>query len=236
MSARGLFVTGTDTGVGKTLVACALTRALTALGLKVAVLKPVASGALRTPQGLRNEDALSLAACANVGQTYEEVNRYCFEPPISPHIAADEARISIDTGLIAGDFRAMAARADWVVAEGAGGWLAPLGAEQTMADLAAALPAQVLLVVGLRLGCLNHAALTRAAIRERGVACAGWIASAMDPHLARAEENLASLTRSLGEPPLEVVPYQGAQAPPLLLAQAAAQLTQRELKHLRRLE
>ena len=235
MSAHGLFVTGTDTGVGKTLVACALTRALTGLGLKVAVLKPVASGALRTPQGLRNADALSLLACANLGQSYEEVNRYCFEPPISPHIAAEEAKIRIDTGLIAADFRALSARADWVVAEGAGGWLAPLGDTQTMADLAAALPAQVLLVVGLRLGCLNHAALTRAAIRERGLPCAGWIASSLDPHLERAQENLATLTRCLGEPPLEVVPFQSADAPAARLTEAAARLT-RGLKHLRRLE
>lgn len=236
MSASGLFVTGTDTGVGKTLIACALTRALAALGLKVGVLKPVASGSLRTPEGLRNEDALNLAGCANLGQTYPEVNRYCFEPPISPHIAADEANIRIDTGLIAEDFRSLASRADWVVAEGAGGWLAPIGPQETMADLAAALPAQVLLVVGLRLGCLNHAALTRAAIRERSIACAGWIASALDPQFARAQENLATLTRALGEPPLEIVPYQAPGAPPLLLAQAAAQLTQRGLKHLRRLE
>jgi dethiobiotin synthetase len=236
MSARGLFVTGTDTGVGKTLVACGLTRALVALGHKVAVLKPVASGSLLTAQGLRNEDALALAACANIGQRYEEVNRYCFEPPISPHIAADEAKVSIDTGLIVNDFRALAARADWVVVEGAGGWLAPIGAEATMADLAASLEAQVLLVVGLRLGCLNHAALTRAAIRDRGLACAGWIASSLDPDLARAQENLATLTRTLGEAPLELVPHQSPGAPPLVLAQAAAQLTQRGLKHLRRLE
>ena len=125
MSARGLFVTGTDTGVGKTLIACALVRALAAGGLRVGVLKPVASGSQATPEGLRNEDALLLGACANLGQTYAEVNRYCFEPPVSPHIAADEAKVSIDIDLIADDFRRLAARADWVVAEGAGGWYAP---------------------------------------------------------------------------------------------------------------
>jgi dethiobiotin synthetase len=224
VSARGLFVTGTDTGVGKTLIACALVRALTARHFRVGVLKPVASGSLRTPEGLRNEDALALAACANLGQTYSEVNRYCFEPPISPHIAADEANISIDTGLVAGDFRALAARADWVVAEGAGGWYAPIGPRQTMADLAAALPAQVLLVVGLRLGCLNHAALSREAIGARGLAFAGWVASAVDAEFARPRENLAALTRALGAPPLEVVPHQIPGARPLLLAQAAARL------------
>jgi dethiobiotin synthetase len=224
VSARGLFITGTDTGVGKTLVACGLVRALTAPGLRVAVLKPVASGSLRTPAGLRNEDALALRACANIGQSYEEVNRYCFEPAISPHIAADEVRVSIDIDLIAGDFRALQARADWVVAEGAGGWLAPLGPDQTMADLASALPAAVLLVVGVRLGCLNHAVLTRQAIRAAGVPFAGWIASIVDPQLERAPQNLATLARTLGEPALEIVPYRQADAPPLLLRAAAARL------------
>jgi dethiobiotin synthetase len=223
MSARGLFVTGTDTGVGKTLVACGLVRALAAAGLRVGVLKPIASGSLRTPEGLRNEDALALAACANLGQTYGQVNRYCFEPPISPHIAADEAGISIDVDLIAGDYRNTAARADWVVTEGAGGWYAPIGPTRTMADLAAALPAAVLLVVGLRLGCLNHAALTREAIGARGVPFAGWVASALDPEFARAAENLAALTRVLGEP-LAVIPHRRPGAPPLVLAQAAARL------------
>ena len=223
MSARGLFVTGTDTGVGKTLVACGLVRALTGAGLKVGVLKPIASGSLRTAAGLRNEDALALIACANLGQTYEEVNRYCFEPPIAPHIAADEARIAIDIDLISGDYRKAAARADWVVTEGAGGWYAPIGPTKTMADLAGALPGAVLLVVGLRLGCLNHAALTREAIAARRVPFAGWIASAVDPDFARAAENLAALTRVLGAP-LEVIPQQRPGAPPLVLAQAAARL------------
>jgi dethiobiotin synthetase len=224
MSARGLFVTGTDTGVGKTLVACGLVRALTARGLRVGVLKPVASGSLRTPQGPRNEDALALAACANLGQSYTEVNRYCFEPPISPHIAADEAHTTIDTDLIAGDLQGLARRADWVVTEGAGGWYAPIGPEKTMADLAAALGSPVLLVVGLRLGCLNHAALSREAIAARGLACAGWVASAVDADFARPQENLAALTRALGEPPLEVVPHRGPGTAALCLAQAAAQL------------
>ena len=224
MSARGLFVTGTDTGVGKTLVACGLVRALTRAGHRVGVLKPVASGSLRTPRGLENEDALALAACANLGQSYPEVNRYCFEPPISPHIAANEVGIAIDIDLIASDFRKLAARADWVVAEGAGGWYAPVGPTETMADLAAALPARVLMVVGLRLGCLNHAALTRAAIRARGLPFAGWIASAVDPDFAYAGENLATLVCSLGEPPLELVPHQRPGAPAPVLGQAAAQL------------
>ena len=225
--ARTLFVTGTDTGVGKTLVACGLVRALVQRGERVAVLKPVASGALATPAGLRNEDALALGACANCGQSYEEINPYCFEPAISPHIAADEAHISIDIGRIRDNYDRLAARADWVVVEGAGGWLAPLGPAQSMADLALRLPVAVLLVVGLRLGCLNHAALTRQGIATAGAPFAGWVASALDPHLARAAQNLAALERSLGEPPLERVAYLGTAPGALVLAQAAQRLARR---------
>src|SRR4029077_5505559 len=152
VTARGLFVTGTDTGVGKTLIACALVRGLVASGLQVAVMKPVASGAGRTSQGLRNADALALAECANVPQHYEEVNPFCFEPAISPHIAAEDAGIRIDIGRILQVYRGIAARADWVIVEGAGGWLAPVGEHESMADIARALALPVLLVVGLKLG------------------------------------------------------------------------------------
>jgi dethiobiotin synthetase len=237
MSAHGLFVTGTDTGVGKTLVACGLTRGLVALGYRVAVLKPIASGAERTADGLRNADALALAACANAGQDYAHINPYCFEPAISPHIAANEAGIAIDTRKIREVYDSLAARADWVVVEGAGGWLAPIGGARTMADLCAALPAAALLVVGLRLGCLNHAALTRLAMREAGVPYAGWIASHIDPTLARVEENVATLTHILSGSALARVPHLSeAAAASLSLREAAALLAQRELKHLSRLE
>ena len=161
MSARGVFITGTDTGVGKTVVACALVRGLRAQGLRVAVMKPVASGAQRTPDGLRNADALALAASAGYEGPYEDLNPYCFEPPISPHIAAKEAGIEIDTSKIRHVYDTLAASADWVVVEGAGGWFAPLNERQTMADIAWGLTMPALLVVGLKLGCLNHAHLTR---------------------------------------------------------------------------
>ncbi len=164
MSARGIFVTGTDTGVGKTVVACALARGLRAQGLKVAVMKPVASGSDLTPRGLRNADALALAAAAGYDGPYQELNPYCFEPPISPHIAAKEAGIEIDVGMIRRVYDQLALGMDWVVVEGAGGWFAPLNERQTMADLAWALTIPALLVVGLRLGCLNHAHLTQLGI------------------------------------------------------------------------
>ena len=221
MKTRGFFVTGTDTGVGKTVVSAALTRALVARGLRVAVMKPIASGSDQTPQGLRNSDALALMAAANVPAPYEVVNPYCFLPPISPHIAAHEAGVAIDLTLLRSRFDSLAAAGDCVIVEGAGGWLAPISDTATMADLAAALALPVLLVAGLRLGCLNHSLLTRESLRTGGAAFAGWIANAIDPHFDRPGENLATLTARLGEPPLACVPFLAqADATPDLSAAA----------------
>lgn len=230
MSARGLFITGTDTGVGKTVIACALVRGLRALGARVAVMKPVASGSQVTPLGLRNEDAVALAEAAGFEGRYEELNPYCFEPPISPHIAAKEAGIEIDTSKIRQIYDSMAARADWVVVEGAGGWFAPLNERQTMADLAWALTVPALMVVGMRLGCLNHAHLTRLGIESHGVTFGGWVANSIDPQLARPQENLASLERRLGVAPLAQVPFRHrAEAAPLVLEDAARFLSRGSL-------
>jgi dethiobiotin synthetase len=205
--AKGWFVTGTDTGVGKTLIAAALTRALVARGLRVAVMKPVASGSDPTANGPRNSDALTLMAAANVTAPYEVVNPYCFLPAIAPHIAAREAGVIIDLALLRSRFDSLANGADCVIVEGAGGWLAPLGDTAAMADLPATLSLPVLLVVGLRLGCLNHALLTRESVLGRGMAFAGWIANGIDPHFERAAENLATLAARLGAPPLAGVPF-----------------------------
>ncbi|HEY6515832.1 MAG TPA: dethiobiotin synthase [Steroidobacteraceae bacterium] len=222
--AQGWFITGTDTGVGKTLVAAALTRALAARGLRVAVMKPVASGSEPTAEGLRNSDALTLMAAANVTAPYEVVNPYCFLPPISPHIAAREAGMVIDLTLLRSRFDSLAKAADCVIVEGAGGWLAPLGDAAVMADLPATLSLPVLLVVGLRLGCLNHALLSRESLARRGAAFAGWIANGIDPHFERAAENLATLSAHLDGPPLARIPFlaPGLSAPDL--RQAAAKL------------
>lgn len=224
MKSKGFFVTGTDTGVGKTVAAAALTRALIARGRRVAVMKPVASGSDPTPAGLRNSDALTLMAAANVRVPYEVVNPYCFLPPISPHIAAREAGATIDLALLRSRFDILAAASDCVIVEGAGGWLAPISERATMAELAAALSLPVLLVVGLRLGCLNHALLTRESLAARGTAFAGWIANAIEPHFDRAAENLATLIARLGEPPLAHVPFleRGEAAPDL--SEAAGKL------------
>jgi dethiobiotin synthetase len=207
MQSKGFFVTGTDTGVGKTVAAAALTRALVARGLRVAVMKPIASGSDPTREGLRNSDALTLMAAANVAAPYQAVNPYCFRPPISPHIAAREAGVAIDLAVLRSGFDSLAAGSDCVIVEGAGGWLAPISDSATMADLAAALDLPVLLVVGLRLGCLNHALLTRESLSTRGVAFAGWIANAVDAHFDRSAENLATLTARLGAPPLARLPF-----------------------------
>jgi dethiobiotin synthetase len=230
VSARGIFVTGTDTGVGKTLIACALVRALREQGARVAVMKPVASGAFETPAGLRNSDALALMEAAGCPHAYDAVNPYCFEPAISPHIAAKEAGIEVDTSMIRQRYDQLAAEADWVVVEGAGGWFAPINQRQTMADLAWALSVPALLVVGLKLGCLNHARLTQIGVESHGVSFAGWVVSAIDPDMLRAEANLETLERLLGQPPLAVVPHLRAGTTDAIdLGEVARALAQRTI-------
>ncbi len=224
MSAQGIFITGTDTGVGKTVVAAALVRGLVTRGLRVAVMKPVASGSERTPAGLRNEDALTLMAASNVAAPYERINPYCFEPAISPHIAAKEAAITVDLARIQHNFDLLARASDLTVVEGAGGWLAPIGPCMSIRDLALALRLPVMMVVGLRLGCINHALLTKLAIEAHGAPFAGWIANAIDPSLERPAENLETLAGLLGTPPLAAIPALQPGSPPLALTEAAEKL------------
>lgn len=205
--ARGLFVTGTDTGVGKTLVSCALLRRCAREGLRAAGMKPVAAGAKRHGGGLRNEDVERLRAAAGVCAPRGLVNPYCFAPPIAPHIAAARARVAIELDKIERAFRALAARADVVIVEGAGGWLVPLGPGTDMGALAARLGLPVLLVVGMRLGCLNHALLTAEAVRARGLALAGWVANHIAPEMDAADENVRALEERIGAPLLARVPH-----------------------------
>lgn len=202
---RDFFVTGTDTGVGKTLAACALLCAWRERGLAVAGMKPVASGAARTPAGLRNEDALALAAHGSREWPYATVNPYAFEPPIAPHLAAAEAGVEIRLEPIRQALSRLRAGSDVVVAEGAGGFLVPLAPGRSSAELPAALGLEVILVVGLRLGCLNHALLTAEAVAARGLPLAGWIGSAIDPQFARLDDNLLSLRRELPAPCIGVI-------------------------------
>ena len=205
---RGVFITGTDTEVGKTFVATALVRSLAAAGLRIGVMKPVAAGADVTPEGLRNPDALALMAAANVQAPYETVNPYCLSLPASPHIAAAKAGIRIEMDPIVRAFDELARGADLVVAEGAGGWMTPLNDTDTMADLAVALDLPVILVVGLRLGCLNHALLTAQAIEARGLRFAGWIGNYLSPRFEHADENIATLEARIAAPRLEILPFQ----------------------------
>lgn len=211
---RGFFIAGTDTEIGKTRAAVAVTRALARSGLAVAAMKPVAAGALDTADGRRNGDALALAAAASLPARYALVNPYCLTAPISPHLAAAEERVSIDLGVIAAAFHELARSADCVVAEGAGGWLAPVSERHTMADVALTLGLPVVLVVGLKLGCLNHALLTARAIEASGLGLAGWIGNGIDPRFERLPENLATLERLLGRPPLFVLGHEARRVAP----------------------
>jgi dethiobiotin synthetase len=215
---RGFFITGTDTGVGKTLIAVALTRALVARGLRTAVMKPVAAGGIHTPEGLRNDDALELLAASNVKAPYEDVNPWMLSMPASPHLAARADGVSIRHERIAAAFARLGEISDLVIVEGAGGWYAPISATETMADIAGKLALPVVLVVGLRLGCLNHALLTREALRAGGIVFAGWIANRLAAEMPLVGANIDTLSSRFGAAPLAVVPAGavnsgGAQTP-----------------------
>ncbi len=207
---RGVFVTGTDTGVGKTLVSRALMRSIRDRGLRVAGMKPVASGSLSTPEGLRNEDAVSLIEEQSVPFPYTTVNPYAFMPPIAPHLAAAQAGICINLDRIVQAFAELHAGGQIVVVEGAGGWYAPISESSTMEDVALALGLPVLLVVALRLGCLNHALLTSRAIEISALPICGWVANRMDLQFAHWQENIATLSRLLPAPLLGTIGHQSS--------------------------
>ncbi len=204
---RDFFVTGTDTGVGKTLLTAALLRRLSAAGISVAGMKPVAAGAMPGPEGRANEDALLLQSESSGPQPYALVNPWLLEAAVAPHIAAAESGVAIDAARIVDAHRALAASAQVVLAEGAGGFLVPLDASRSFAELPRLLGMAVILVVGLRLGCLNHALLTAEAIASRGLEFAGWIGNGIDPAFARREANVATLSARLCAPCLGVVPW-----------------------------
>lgn len=213
MTGQAFFVTGTDTGAGKTVVSVLLLRALRAAGRTALAMKPVAAGCDVTADGLRNEDVEALRAAASFPVAREAMNPYAFAPPISPHLAAARAGVAIDFGLLRERLDTLRRQADVVLVEGAGGWYAPVSDAATMADLAQALALPVVLVVGLRLGCLNHALLSAEAIARGGLPCAGWIGNCIDSDMAVREENLATLRTRLTVPLLGVVPYLSEPAP-----------------------
>ncbi|WP_024672718.1 dethiobiotin synthase [Pseudomonas syringae] len=201
------FITGTDTDAGKTTVAAGLLHAARLAGLSTAAGKPVASGCVMTAQGLRNADALALQAECSVELDYDEVNPLALEPAIAPHLAAREAGIVLTVESLLQPMRhILSKQADFTLIEGAGGWRVPLAGERNLSDLAIALKLPVILVVGVRLGCINHAVLTTEAIARDGLMLAGWVANVIDGETSRLEENLATLVERLPAPCLGQVP------------------------------
>jgi dethiobiotin synthetase len=212
----GYFVTGTDTEVGKTLVSSALLLHLRTRHERVVGMKPVAAGTVVTAEGEDNEDAVALRACGSIRVPRELDNPYCLPLPLSPHLAAKAAGVRIELPVLVERYHQLAAQADAVVVEGAGGFFVPLNERETGADLAQALQLPVLLVVGLRLGCLNHALLTAEAIRTRGLTLAGWVANRIDPQMSSQDDNIAFLNERLGAPMWADVPRMHTPDPRLV--------------------
>jgi dethiobiotin synthetase len=201
------FVTGTDTAVGKTLISCALLYAFAAQGKRIVGMKPVAAGC--DADGL-NEDVNQLRAASNTLASLGQINPYSFFHPVAPHIAARNAGVSITLDRILESYNELAAQAEVVIVEGAGGFQVPLNDTQDSTDLAVALGLPVILVVGMRLGCLNHALLTLRAINDCGLICAGWVANVLDPDMAALDENIQALQQRIKAPLLGVVKHQAA--------------------------
>jgi dethiobiotin synthetase len=198
------FLTGTDTEIGKTFITCALLHRAALDGLQAAGLKPVAAG---TDEAGLNDDVEAIRAASTVELPRRIINPYCFKPAIAPHIAAAEAGVRIEFSTIKASCDTARQQAELVIVEGVGGFCVPLGDAGNTADLAAALGLPVILVVGMRLGCINHALLSAEAIAARGLKLAGWVANRIDPAMSRFDENLATLQTLLTAPLLGIVPY-----------------------------
>ena len=204
---QAYFVTGTDTDAGKTTIAAGLLHAARVSGLSTAAVKPVASGCEQTAKGLRNADALALHAQCTLALEYAQVNPYAFLPAIAPHVAACEAGVQLEAAQLARQVQAvLGLQADFSLVEGAGGWRVPLSATECLSDLAQNLRLPVILVVGVRLGCINHALLTAEAIAADGLQLAGWVANLIDPGMSRLDDTLATLRERLPVPCLGQVP------------------------------
>lgn len=204
---QAYFIAGTDTDVGKTTIAAGLLHAARVQGLSTLGAKPVASGCTMTAKGLRNSDAQALIDESSIKLDYQQVNPFAFEPAIAPHVAAREAGVALEVAALARAMRHVLDQgADFTLVEGAGGWRVPLSDQANLSDLAIALKLPVILVVGVRLGCINHALLSAEAIARDGLQLAGWVANVIEPKTARLEENLASLAERLPAPCLGRVP------------------------------
>lgn len=200
MTCRGVYVTGTDTAVGKTLVSCTLLHALRARGLRATGMKPLASGCIETLDGWRNDDALALQVAGDPCGDYGDINPIALPNPLAPELAARDAGVVVSLAPILAAYARLSASADVVVVEGVGGWAAPLAAGIDQSMLVQALRLPVVLVVGLRLGCISHARLAAAAIEADGARLAGWIASEVDPDMQRIDDNMALLRARLPAP------------------------------------
>jgi len=201
------FITGTDTGAGKTWATLALIKALQDRGKAVVGMKPVASGCQNTSEGLRNDDAVRILKQSNKVLNYKTVNPYAFEQAVAPHIAAELTGVVIDIEKIAGEFSTLKKEADSVVVEGVGGWCVPLGKNIMLADLVNRLGLPVILVVGLRLGCINHTLSTIRAIEADGAKLHGWITSQLDPDYACLNETMTTLQTRISAPLLGSLPH-----------------------------
>ncbi len=204
---QGCFITGTDTGVGKTWVTLGLMLALKRRGFTVSGMKPLASGCRRTPEGLRNRDAEMLQEQSSMPIAYEVVNRYAFDPPVAPHIAAKEAGVEVELDVILRDFQRLFVNADFALVEGIGGWAVPLNERERLSDLVRRMAIPVILVVGLRLGCINHALLSAEAIGNDAVPLLGWVANGIDRHYRNCEETLYTLSAQISAPMLDFIPW-----------------------------
>jgi dethiobiotin synthetase len=204
---QGLFVTGTDTGCGKTEITLGIMQSLQHQGESVLGMKPIASGAAVTDEGLRNEDALRIQAQCSQAIAYSSVNPVVYHLPISPHLAAMQTGKPISLDELVQEYDTLCMQADRVVVEGVGGWHVPLGESITLADLARTLDLPMILVVGMRLGCLNHALMTAECMLNSGARFAGWVANIVDPQMHALKENIHTLQAWLPAPCLGEVPY-----------------------------
>lgn len=207
MSAK-FFIAGTDTDVGKTVIACGLLEAANRRGLSTAAIKPIAAGCEQTPEGLRNSDAIALQAAMSLTLPYEQINPVALQPAIAPHLAAQQLGKRLQASRLAGFCQGiLMQRADFTLVEGAGGWRVPLNDTEMLSELPRQLQLPVILVVGMRLGCINHAVLTAEAVSRDGLPLAGWVANRVDAAMPFYEENLATLSSLLAGPCLGSVPY-----------------------------
>lgn len=208
MAKHKFFITGTNTDVGKTLVSCGLLQKARELGLRTSAIKPVAAGCEKTSEGLRNGDALALQQAMTLELPYSQINPVALAEPIAPHIAAQREGKALSVARLAGFCNGVLMQpADFTLLEGAGGWRVPLNPSETLAHLAIQLRLPVVMVVGMTLGCLNHALLTAEAIQKDGLMLAGWVANRIDPAMSCYEENLATLKALLPAPCVGEVPY-----------------------------